>query len=318
MEQQKVRETKGALLLMLTSLIWGVAFVFQKTGMEHIGPFAFNFFRCVVCVMFLSFVNMYFSAKNRRDKSEKSVIQADEEYIWYKDKPLIFGGILIGVALFLGMSTQQIGMVTTSASKAGFITTMYIVIVPIMGIFYGRKTNIKMWISVFIAAVGLYLLSIKAGFVIEKGDFFLFLSAMSFALQIVFVDLFAPKADAIKLSLIQFSTTLVLSFIAMIILEPISMKAVLDASVAILYTGLLSSGVGFTMQIVAQKNLPPTIASLIMSTESVISVIAGAILLGETLSSRELIGCVFIAVAVVLAQINIPIGKKSKIKSEAI
>lgn len=296
-------------MLSTNAFIWGIAFVFQKTGMEHLGPHTFNFFRSVACLLFLFLVDKYFSL---RGKKEDEVIKNKEKYIWHKDKALIIGGVLIGTALFLGLTMQQIGLISTTASKAGFITTLYIVIVPILGIFYGRKTNLKMWISVIIATVGLYLLSIKSGFTIEKGDFFVLLSAIFYALQIVFIDLFAPKADAIKISMVQFSTTCVLSFILMVLFENITFGAVLGATVAILYTGVISSGIGTTMQIVAQKKISPTIASLIMSTEAIVSVIAGAIILGESLTARELIGCIFLAVAVVLAQINIPMKKRDK------
>lgn len=309
MENQKKRELRGATLLTLTSVIWGVAFVFQKTGMEHIGPFAFNFFRCVVCVIFLFAMNFFFTLRN---KKSYEIVEYDNSYKWYKDKPLVIGGLVTGSALFLAMSTQQIGMVSTTASKAGFITTMYIVLVPIMGMFYGRKTNAKMWGCVIIAAVGLYLLSIKEGFVIEKGDFFVFLSAIFFGLQIIAIDLFAPRADAIKLSMIQFITTGILSFVAMLIFENVTFSSVQSASIAILYTGLFSSGIGFTLQIVAQKDLSPTISSLIMSTESGISVIAGVLLLGETLTGREVVGCIIMAIAVIAAQVKLP-GQKEKV-----
>lgn len=306
MDNQRKRELKGATLLMLTSIIWGVAFVFQKTGMEHVGPFAFNFFRCGVCVLFLFAMNFFFS---QRSKRSTELVAEENKYKWYKDKPLITGGLVTGTALFLAMSTQQIGMVSTTASKAGFITTMYIVLVPIMGMFYGRKVDGKMWLCVLIAAVGLYLLSIKEGFIIEKGDFFVFLSAIFFGLQIIAIDLFAPKADAIKLSMIQFITSGTLSFIAMLFLETVTVQGVMSAGVAILYTGLFSSGIGFTLQIVAQKNLQPTVSSLIMSTESGISVIAGVLILGEMLTRREILGCIIMAVAVVAAQVKLP--KKS-------
>lgn len=305
MNQKKKQETKSAGLLMLTSIIWGVAFVFQRTGMDHIGPFAFNFFRCIICLAFLFIINRI-AGKRRKKLVEQGYYEEVEGNKGFKDKSLIIGGLLAGLALFLAMSTQQVGMVSTTASKAGFITTMYIVMVPVMGIFYGRKTNLKMWICVALAAVGLYLLSIKEGFVIERGDFLVFLSAICFGLQIIVIDLFAPKADALKLSMVQFITSGTLSLIAMLGLENLTLLGLQAAAVAILYTGLLSSGVGFTLQIVAQKNLSPTISSLIMSMESGVSVVAGVLLLGETLTSREIAGCIIMVIAVLAAQIQLP------------
>lgn len=323
MNQQKRTETKSALLMVLTSVIWGVAFVFQRTGMEHIGPFAFNFFRCLLCILFLISVSFFMKISKKKSntstiseandasainsKNSKSLNEAE----FSKEQPmrrktLYIGGILAGLALFLGMSTQQVGMVSTTAAKAGFITTMYIVLVPIMGVFYGRKTNLKMWLCVAIACVGLYLLSIKEGFTFERGDFLVFLSAIFFGLQIVIIDIMAKNVDAIKLSMIEFATSGLLSLIATLLTEVTTVQGVQAAAIAILYTGLLSSGVGFTLQIVAQKNLSPTIASLIMSMESGVSAVAGVLLLGEVLTQREIVGCIIMVISVILAQVQLP------------
>lgn len=323
MNQQKRTETKSALLMVLTSVIWGVAFVFQRTGMEHIGPFAFNFFRCLLCILFLISVSFFMKISKKKSntstisdanaasainsKNSKSLNEAE----FSKEQPmrrktLYIGGILAGLALFLGMSTQQVGMVSTTAAKAGFITTMYIVLVPIMGVFYGRKTNLKMWLCVAIACVGLYLLSIKEGFTFERGDFLVFLSAIFFGLQIVIIDIMAKNVDAIKLSMIEFTTSGLLSLIATLLTEVTTVQGVQAAAIAILYTGLLSSGVGFTLQIVAQKNLSPTIASLIMSMESGVSAVAGVLLLGEVLTQREIVGCIIMVISVILAQVQLP------------
>lgn len=297
MDVKKRKETQSAFLLVLTSVIWGVAFVFQRTGMEYIGPFAFNFFRCVISTIFLFLVSTVIGIKNRKSGVTRERLSK---------KSLMLGGVLAGFALFLAMSTQQVGMVSTTASKAGFITTMYIVIVPVLGIFYGRRATPKMWLCILIAAVGLYLLSIKEGFIIEKGDFLVFVSSIFFSLQIVIIDIFAPKVDAIKLSMVEFITTGILSMIVMLTRETVTMFAIKSAFVAIMYTGLLSSGVGFTLQIVVQKHLPPTLTSLIMSTESGISVIAGVLMLGESLTEREIVGCIIMVIAVLLAQIQLP------------
>lgn len=303
MEAQKRKEAISGLMLGVTALVWGVAFIFQRTGMEHIGPYAFNFFRCLVCVIFLMLVS-YISDMRFKRKNIKVG--------GFKDKVIFKGGILAGVVLFLAMSSQQVGMVSTTASKAGFITTMYIVIVPLLGVFYGRKVSPKIIVCVALAAVGLYLLSIKSGFTISRGDFFVFVSAIFYSLQIVVIDIFAPGVDSIKLSLVEFITAGILSLVAMLVLETVTMESVMLASTAILYTGLMSSGIGFTLQIVAQKNLQPTIASLLMSSESVVSLLAGIVLLGESLTSREFSGCFILVVAILLAQIDFPVKKIKK------
>lgn len=165
MNEQKRKETKGIVLLTITAIVWGLAFIFQRTGMEHIGPFAFNFFRCLLGTSFLLLVSLFFRYKNA---GHYKAANFKPKLV---TKNLLVGGTLAGVSLFLAMSFQQVGMVSTTASKAGFITTMYIVLVPLMGVFYGRRPSVKTWICVLIAAVGLYLISIKEGFVIEKGDF---------------------------------------------------------------------------------------------------------------------------------------------------
>ena len=307
MSEIKRNETKGITLLTLTSILWGVAFIFQRTGMEHIGPFAFNFFRCLLSTSFLLLVSGFFRYKNAihyKNANFKSKLVT---------KNLLVGGTLAGLALFLGMSFQQVGMVSTSASKAGFITTMYIVLVPLMGVLYGKKPSLKTWLCVLIAALGLYLISIKEGFVIEKGDFFIFLSAISFAFQIVVVDIFATRVDAIKLNMAQFFTCGILSLIVVIFKETVTIESVKLASIAILYMGIASSGIGFTLQVVGQKHLPPTIASLIMSTESIFSLIAGMLVLGESMMARELLGCLVMVVAVVLAQVDLPKRKKANV-----
>lgn len=299
MEAKTKREARGAAMLTITSLIWGVAFVFQSTGMDHIGPFTFNFFRCCVCLAFLVCVDRFFTVKSKKNNTYKKISEKEK-------KALIIGGALAGVTLFLGMSFQQAGMIYTSVSKAGFITTLYIVFIPIMERVFGRKIGMKTWMCVLLSAVGLYLLSIKGEFKLELGDTLIFISAISFGVQIMVIDRFAPHVDSVKLSIIEFFATGVLSFFAMIIFEDVNMTAVASAGVAILYTGLMSSGIGFTMQIVAQKDLPATLSSLLMSLESVFSAFAGVLILHEVMSQREILGAAMIFGAVVAAQIQLP------------
>ncbi|WP_101772626.1 DMT family transporter [Peptostreptococcus faecalis] len=300
MTEAKRKERQSIILITITAVVWGLAVVFQKTGMEHVGPFTFNFFRCIISTAFLSLVTFVISIKKKRDGIEE---------VSRSKKSLLLGGVLAGISLFLAMATQQVGILGTTASKAGFITTMYIVIVPLLGIFYGKRVSLKIWLCIGIAAVGLYLLSIKKGFVIEKGDLYVLVSAFFFALQIVVVDIFAPKADAIKLSLIQFIVSGILSFILMVGFETVTIAGLVGGASAIIYTGLLSSGVGFTLQIIAQKNLQPTITSLIMSSESIVSMVAGVVILGEVMTSKEVIGCVIMVFAIVLTQVQLPTKK---------
>lgn len=304
MEAKTKREARGALMLTITSLIWGIAFVFQSTGMDHIGPFTFNFFRCCVCLIFLVCVDRFFTVKSKKNKVYKKMDKKEKN-------ALLIGGVLAGLTLFLGMSFQQAGMMYTSVSKAGFITTLYIVFIPIMERMFGRKTSMKTWVCVFMSAVGLYLLSIKGGFKFELGDTLIFISSISFGCQIIVVDRFAPHVDSVKLSMVEFFATGVLSFIAMIVFEDVNMSAVASAGIAILYTGLMSSGIGFTLQIVAQKDLPATISSLIMSLESVFSAFAGVLILHEVMTQREILGATIIFIAVVSAQIQLPEKFKS-------
>ena len=298
MNEQKRKETKGIILLTITAIVWGLAFIFQRTGMEHIGPFAFNFFRCLLGTSFLLLVSLFFRYKNA---GHYKAANFKPKLV---TKNLLVGGTLAGVSLFLAMSFQQVGMVSTTASKAGFITTMYIVLVPLMGVFYGRRPSVKTWICVLIAAVGLYLISIKEGFVIEKGDF------LVFGFQIVVVDIFAPKVDSIKMNMTQFITCGILSLIVVLFKETVTIEAVKAAGVAILYTGVISSGVGFTLQVVSQKSISPTIASLIMSTEAIFSLVAGILILGERLVPKEMLGCLVMVIAIVLAQVDLPKRKK--------
>ena len=304
MNEQKRKETKGIILLTITAIVWGLAFIFQRTGMEHIGPFAFNFFRCLLGTSFLLLVSLFFRYKNA---GHYKAANFKPKLV---TKNLLVGGTLAGVSLFLAMSFQQVGMVSTTASKAGFITTMYIVLVPLMGVFYGRRPSVKTWICVLIAAVGLYLISIKEGFVIEKGDFLVFISAILFGFQIVVVDIFAPKVDSIKMNMTQFITCGILSLIVVLFKETVTIEAVKAAGVAIMYTGVISSGVGFTLQVVSQKSISPTIASLIMSTEAIFSLVAGILILGERLVPKEMLGCLVMVIAIVLAQVDLPKRKK--------
>ena len=226
-------------------------------------------------------------------------------------KDLIVGGVCCGVLLFAASSLQQIGLVYTTAGKSGFITAFYIVIVPVLGIFLRQKVGWKIWTAVGIALVGLYFLCITEGFSVNIGDFYVFLCALLFSLHILVIDYFAPRVDGVKMSCIQFFVCGLISLIPMFALETPTISGLLAGWFPLFYAGVLSCGVGYTLQIVGQKNVNPTVASLLLSLESCFSVLAGWIILGERLSVREGMGCVLMFAAIILAQL--PEKKKEEI-----
>lgn len=289
---------RSSALLLLTACIWGVAFVAQSVGMEYVGPFTFNFVRSILgglvlipCIFFLK----------REKKAEAEKVSEEEKKA--QRKTLLAGGICCGVALCLASNFQQIGIQYTTVGKAGFITACYIVIVPVIGLFMKKKCSPMIWLSVLLAVVGLYLLCINEQFSIGYGDILVFVCAILFSVHILIVDYFSPKVDGVKMSCIQFLVCGLLSGIAMLFAEQPQLSAVLLAWKPIAYAGIMSCGVGYTLQIVGQKGMNPTIASLILSIESCISVLAGWLLLGQTLSMREGLGCVVMFAAIILAQL---------------
>lgn len=285
---------KSMILLVLTALIWGMAFVAQSVGMNYIGPFTFNCIRSIMGGLVLIPCILFF------DKQEKGEAKREKKE---DSKTLLIGGICCGLALCIASNLQQIGIKYTTVGKAGFITALYIVLVPIFGIFLRKKVSGRVWFSVAIAVVGLYLLCITDEFRIGKGDFFVLLCALVFTIHILVIDYFSPKVNGIKLSCIQFLVAGLLSGVPMLISEKPSFSTILAAWAPLLYAGIMSCGVGYTLQIVAQKDVEPTIASLILSLESVFSVLAGWIILGQTLAGKEIMGCVLMFAAIILAQL---------------
>lgn len=298
---------KNVIMLMIAALIWGVAFVAQSVGMEHVGPFTFNGVRCLVGAVALLPVIFFFDRKKKKEKTGQE--EKKERGIGTK-KDLVMGGLLCGGFLFLASSLQQIGIQYTTTGKAGFVTAFYIVIVPVLGIFLHKKISGNVWIAVALALVGLYFLCMTESFTIGKGDIYIFACAFVFSIQILMVDRFAPKVDGVKLSCLEFLVSGLLSLFFMFGLERPTLSGILAAGIPILYAGVLSCGVAYTFQILGQRDSNPAIASLIMSLESTFSVLAGWLLLHETLSTREAIGCIFMFVAILLAQL--PEKKKEK------
>lgn len=294
------QQIKSSLILLLTATIWGVAFVAQSVGMEYIGPFTFNAIRCVLGGLVL--IPVILVLKKKKETGAENQEKEDKKTLWT-------GGIACGVILCIASNLQQFGIMEASVGKSGFFTALYIVMIPVIGIFIGKRPGIKLWFCVALAVVGMYLLCMKDGsFTIERADIMLLLCALAFSFHILVVDYFSPKVDGVKMSCIQFFVCGVLSAVGMIFTETPDIPNIQAAWLPLLYAGLLSCGVGYTLQIVGQKGINPVIASLIMSLESVISALAGWVILGQVLSPKEILGCVLMFVAIIITQI--PIGNK--------
>ena len=287
---------RNSLLLLLAAIIWGVAFVAQSVGMEYVGPFTFNAVRSLIggivlipCILLLGKMN-----------GEKNVNLLPENQV--ERKTLLIGGTMCGLFLCAASNLQQIGIMYTTVGKAGFITACYIVLVPILGIFLGKKTGISIWFSVLLAVIGLYLLCMTDSLSFGKGDLFVLGCAVLFAGHILVIDYFTALVDGVRMSCIQFFVSGLISSVFMFLFENPTIQAIWEAKLPILYAGVLSCGVAYTLQIVGQKDMNPTVASLILSLESCISVLAGWLILRQTLSGRELIGCVVMFGAILIAQ----------------
>ena len=283
---------KNNILLVLTALIWGCAFVAQSVGMDYVGPFTFNMARFLIGAIVLLPV-IWFMDRQRKTGAEKGAGQ----------KTLIIGGICCGIALAVASTLQQWGILFTTVGKAGFITAMYIVIVPMLGIFIGKKVRPLIIGCVAIAVVGFYFLCMTESLRLGLGDFLVLLCAIAFSIHILVIDHFSPKVDGVKMSAIQFLTAAIISAVPTLLWEQPVFTEILQAWQPVLYAGIMSCGVAYTLQIIAQKNADPTVASLLLSLESVFSVLAGWVLLGQGLSFKELFGCVLIFCAIILAQL---------------
>ena len=292
----QAKKLRANLLLLLTAMIWGAAFVAQSVSMDYIGPFTFLCSRSILGGVVLLPVIALMDKKKDTDEKEEPANHK---------KTLLMGGLACGVALFVASAFQQIGIQETTAGKAGFITAMYMVLVPIAGLFLGKKTGGKVWGAVAVALVGMYLLCFSGGGLgaINRGDLMEMVCALGFTVHILVIDHFSGRVDGVKMSCIQFFVCGVLAFFAMILFEEPNVQDILAAWMPIVYAGLMSSGVGYTLQIVAQKDTDPTVASLLMSLESVFSLVFGWILLHEAMSARELIGCVLMFAAIVWVQL---------------
>ena len=277
-----IQTAKSNTLLLVTAAIWGFAFVAQRVSMQYIGPFTFNAARFILGS--LSLLPLVAVSRGQRSAAENIQPQPGLKFV-------IFGGFAAGFMLFMGMSLQQVGLIYTTAGKAGFITSLYVVLVPILAFFWKQSTNPGTWIGAALSALGLYFLSVTERFTIEFGDLLVFMCAFFWAGQVLIISWLSPKIQSVKLAFIQFVVCAVLSLVVAVVVEDISLKALVQATWPILYNGILSSGVAFTLQVIAQRHTHPAHASIIMSMEAVFAAIGGWLLLNEILSMRGFVGC---------------------------
>lgn len=286
------QRVKSNLLLLLTSIIWGFAFVAQRIGMDYVGPFTFNGVRFALGG--ISLLPLLIINRKRGEAHSKASI-----------KTVMPGGVLAGCALFMGVSLQQVGLKYTTAGKAGFITGLYVVIVPIMGLLWKQKAGTGTWIGAFLAVIGLYLLSVTGTLTIAYGDLLELIGAFFWAAHLQVIGWLTRRMDSLKLAFFQFITCSVFSLITAILYEIIIMQGILNALMPICYGGLLSVGVAYTLQVVAQRHAHAAHAAIILSLEAVFAVLGGWIVLGETLSWRGLIGCALMLAGMLVSQFNI-------------
>ena len=312
--QVKTHKLRNTFFLFLTAMIWGAAFVAQSVSMDYIGPFTFICLRSVIGGLFLIPVIIVLDGIRKKNQNESANVVSSENTLYnieteekqrlsWKNKQLIEGGIVCGIFLFFANCFQQTGIQYTTVGKAGFITTFYIIIVPLIGLFFKKYCGILTWSGVVIALAGLYFLCITQKLTIQRGDALILCCSVLYAGQILAIDHYNPFVDGVKMSCIQFLTGGVLGAVFMFLFENPSVAMILSAAGPILYTGIMSTGVGYTLQIVGQKGLNPTVAALILSLESVFSALSGYVFLHQVLTTRELIGCVLMFIAIVLAQL---------------
>lgn len=284
---------KSNLLLLLTAVIWGFAFVAQRAGMEFLGPFTFNTARFAIGS--LSLIPLLLINQKRKFKKEK--------FLSLKDRKLLIAGLVAGTALFLGAAFQQGGLVYTDAGKAGFITGFYVILVPILGLFISQKTSVLTWVGATVAIVGLFFLSVNENFDINVGDILVLIGAFFWAIQILVIGHYSTRIDPLQLAFSQFLICALLSLVVALITETIIIQNLLLAYLPILYAGLFSVGIAFTIQVVAQREAHPANAAIIMSLEAVFAVLGGWMILNESIAIRGLLGCLLMFVGMIVSQL---------------
>ncbi|MBQ8596078.1 MAG: DMT family transporter [Oscillospiraceae bacterium] len=286
----------GNLCLILTALIWGCAFVAQSVGMEYVEPITFNGIRCIIGGIVLIIANLAFDSIKKKNGTYKKPEISEQ-------KELIKSGIICGIIIFFASTIQQIGISQTTVGKAGFISVLYILIVPFFGLLMKQKLPKMIWICCALAVAGLYLLCMNESLLICNGDLVILISAVAYAVHILAIGHFAPKVDCVKLSCLQFLVCGVISVVVMFIFEKPNLQNIFNAWLPIIYAGALSGGVGYTLQTVAQKWTKPSVASLLMSLESVFAVLAGAVILHQIPSLREAAGCILMFISIIIIQL---------------
>ena len=306
------KKVKSTIFLMLTAIIWGTAFVAQRQGMSSIGPFMFSALRMylgTITLIPIIYITLYM-AKSKKNYMPKSVSEEKAA-----NKLLMQGGLWCGLIIFFAANFQQVGLVSTSAGKTAFITTLYILLVPIIGIFLKRKLHWYIWLAVAMGTIGLYFLCITDSFTIAFGDLVILIGAFFWALHILFMDYYAPRVMVTKLIAIQFFISGTLSLIVSFFTEPFLFEGLMGAMPTIVYTGIMSSGLAFTFQGLGQKDANPTTASIILSTEALFGAVAGYLFLAEVFTQREFLGCVLMFSAVIISQLPTKEDKLLKINS---
>ena len=303
----KHNQMRQVVFPILAAFIWGTAFVAQDMCADSIGAFAFNASRYSIAVLALLVV-IVISDKLKKDKPALSPAEkkAANRQLW-------LGGLCCGAALAMASNFQQAGMVAgTDSGKAGFLTALYVVLVPVFGLFFRRKISLPVWIAVALSVIALYLLCINGEFSLAPGDLLILACAVCFTIHILVIDHFTATVDGVKLSCLQFLFAALISTVCMFLFEDVDFAAIWSCILPLLYVGIFSCGVGYTLQILAQKGSNPTVVTILLSLESVFAVIAGAIILKQQMSVREYIGCAVMFAAVLLAQIDFPVKQKAE------
>jgi drug/metabolite transporter (DMT)-like permease len=285
---------RANLLLLLAAVIWGFAFVAQRTGMEHVGPFTFNAMRFFVGgIVLIPFIRYLNRQRARHQLPEVAL----------RSRGLLVGGLLAGTVLFAAATLQQMGIVFTTAGKAGFITSLYVVLVPLLGLALGQRTSVATWAGAILAAVGLYFLTMQGGFRMAWGDLLVLAGALLWAIHVLLLGRLAPGTDPVKLAFLQFMTCAGLSAATALLTETVTPADLQAALGPILYTGILSVGIGYTLQVIGQRHARPAEAAIILSLEAVFAVLGGRLLLDEQLTARALFGCGLMLAGILISQL---------------
>ena len=299
-QNTKIYTLTHTLMLLVASFFWGTTFVAQSLGAEYVGAGTYLALRTYIGIIFLLPFVLYRDKKDIKDSGLGPQELQDKRS--REKQAFIKGGMLAGLFIFLASFAQQYGIAYTSVAKAGFLTTLYVVFVPVISLLFGRRFDNKIWISIALSVIGMYLLCMNGSFYLEIGDALMILSALGFSVQILAVSRYSKRIDPVKLTLAQFIVEAMLATIVMLVLERPDLSSIHSALPAILYAGIFSSGIAYTLQSLGQKNLNPAIASIAMCLESVFGTLSGWIVLGQKLSLREATGCILMFVAIVLTQ----------------